>query len=101
MSKAFDKVNHAILINKLEKYNIRASLLKWFSSYSTSMAINRVTVLGVTSSPKISIHAFLLQHDLDNLNNWSSTSGINFHELKCKRLLITRKAKPMARNVTT
>ena len=30
MSKAFDKVNYAILINKLGKYKIGGSLLKWF-----------------------------------------------------------------------
>ncbi|CAB3981872.1 Hypothetical predicted protein [Paramuricea clavata] len=33
MSKAFDKVSHAALIAKLERYNISGSLLDWFSSY--------------------------------------------------------------------
>ena len=31
--KAFDTVNHQILIKKLECYGIRATQLKWFSSY--------------------------------------------------------------------
>ncbi len=39
--------------------------------------------------------AALLQHDLDNLDSWSSKSRINFNELKCKCLRITRKTEPM------
>ena len=33
MSKAFDKVDHAFLLNKLRQYNIGGSLLRWFCSY--------------------------------------------------------------------
>lgn len=32
-SKAFDRINHNILIKKLEALGIRGSLLKWFGSY--------------------------------------------------------------------
>ena len=50
MSKAFDQVNHAALISKLQYYNIGGSLLNWFS-YLHGLQ-QRVTALGATSSTK-------------------------------------------------
>ena len=36
-----------------------------------------------------------LQSDVDYLDNWSSTGGINFNELKCKCVRVTRKTHPI------
>ena len=52
MSKAFDKVNHQILIHKLYNcFGISGSLLGWFSP-SLLNRRQRVTVLRATSSEK-------------------------------------------------
>ena len=50
MSKAFDKVNHGCLLQKLNEFGFRGSLLQWFSSYLMGR-YQRVTVLGETSDP--------------------------------------------------
>jgi hypothetical protein len=48
MSKAFDKVSHELLIQKLQEYGFGGRLLQWFNSYLTDRR-QRVTVLGATS----------------------------------------------------
>ena len=49
MSKAFDKVNHGLLIQKLQKdYGFGRNLLRWFQCYLENRK-QRVTVLGATS----------------------------------------------------
>ena len=39
--------------------------------------------------------AMMLQEDINNLVNWSSESGLQFNETKCKAQSITRKINPI------
>ena len=49
MSKAFDKVNHSILLQKLHMAGFGGCLLQWFQSYLTNRH-QRFTVQGWTST---------------------------------------------------
>ena len=49
-SKAFDKVDHDLLIFKLEKYGIRGKLLEWLKSYLTDRT-QRIKFLNELSEP--------------------------------------------------
>jgi hypothetical protein len=49
MSKAFDRVRHDVLLDKLQNINIRGNLHYWFSSYLSGRK-QRITVPGGTSS---------------------------------------------------
>ena len=51
LCKAFDTVNHAILITKMEHYGIRGTALEWFKSYLTSRK-QYVYINGETSQLK-------------------------------------------------
>ena len=49
-SKAFDKVDHKLLLKKLSNFGICGNLLNWFQNYLTNRH-QKVTVLGKTSCP--------------------------------------------------
>ena len=53
LEKAFDTVNHAILLKKLEHYGIRGPVQNWFSSYLESR--KQKVVFDGTSSPLLNI----------------------------------------------
>ena len=53
LSKAFDTVNHTILIRKLEKYGIRGIVKKWFKSYLCNR--KQFVSVGSTSSEEQTI----------------------------------------------
>ena len=49
-AKAFDRVDHRLLVNKLKNFGISGTLLNWFEDYLSNRH-QRVTVLGKTSHP--------------------------------------------------
>ena len=49
LKKAFDTVNHTILIRKMYAYGIRGNILKWFESYLTDRS-QYVTYDGIKSN---------------------------------------------------
>jgi hypothetical protein len=50
LSQAFDKVPHAVLLNKLSQFGLSSSYVKWFQSYFLSRS-SFVRILGKCSSP--------------------------------------------------
>jgi hypothetical protein len=60
-AKAFDTVNHTILLGKLEKYGIRGIPLKWFTSYLTNRQ-QYVSIDNIQSSKQTVIYLFIIYY---------------------------------------
>jgi hypothetical protein len=60
-AKAFDTVNHTILLGKLEKYSIRGIPLKWFTSYLTNRQ-QYVSIDNIQSSKQTVIYLFIIYY---------------------------------------
>ena len=61
-------------------------------SSRVAMFADDTKVFKATQSPN---DALMLQEDINNLENWSSESGLQFTETKCKAQSITRKTNPI------
>lgn len=106
LHKAFDKVDHGLLLAKLGKLGVRDPLLSCFASYlsgrSQIVKINNsysktIKVLSGFKSCKFLLFAYdmklympinspnntiSLQHDLDRFSNWCSLNGMALYTSK-------------------
>ena len=101
LKKAFDTVNHRILINKLQLYGIRGHILDWFRSYlqnrkqyihindthsnlgSISCSVPQGSILGpllfILYINDISHLMFQLQFQLQKLNTWLTANKLSLN----------------------
>ncbi|XP_046684638.1 uncharacterized protein LOC124370398 [Homalodisca vitripennis] len=84
-SKAFDRVNHNLLISKLRGYGITGSLLEWLSS--CLMFADDVKIFVEVNSPE---DCQRLQDTLDHIGAWCQRNGMDLNADKSAVLTYSR-----------
>ena len=84
LKKAFDSVDHNILLSKLQSMGITGQLLAWLEAYSADRQ-QLVSIHGEFSG---------LLLDLDSLSLWSLTNRIAFNGAKCVLLSFPHGSAP-------
>jgi hypothetical protein len=77
-SKAFDKVNHSILIQKLSDYGVTGTMLLWFTSYLTDRTQVKIfySKCTIRRPSRLGLSPLLFSIFINDI-------GLNFRSLHC------------------